>query len=216
MKQYELVSNMIHRSIYIKNHAVKEVSDKLVQTEAIIGEYQEKAKSTIEELKQSQESNKLLEQEKEDLLKQLEQALSTNENNQLLIDQYKEKTDTLSRLVNEYKAFANENKQLKEQSAHERERLESQVKEINTQNNNQQEEIKELKQHFQSLKDHHAIKIERLTEKKDYEKDKSLLDLEREYQQKLLTANEEYNVGLKKCTRKSIRFGLNMRVRSSN
>ena len=56
--------------------------------------------------------------------------------------------------------------------------------------------------------------MERLTEKKDYEKDKSLLDLEKEYQQKLLKANEEYNVGLKKCTRKSIRFGLNMRVRS--
>ena len=79
MKQYELVSNMIQQSIYIKNHAVKEVSDKLVQTEAIIGEYQEKAKSTIEELKQSQESNKLLEQEKEDLLKQLEQALTTSD-----------------------------------------------------------------------------------------------------------------------------------------
>ena len=45
MKQYELVSNMIQQSIYIKNHAVKEVSDKLVQTEAIIGEYQEKVKS---------------------------------------------------------------------------------------------------------------------------------------------------------------------------
>ena len=42
MKQYELVSNMIQQSIYIKNHAVKEVSNKLVQTKAIIGEYQEK------------------------------------------------------------------------------------------------------------------------------------------------------------------------------
>lgn len=39
--------------------------------------------------------------------------------------------------------------------------------------------------------------MERLTEKKDYGKDKSLLDLEKEYQQKLLTANEEYNVRIK-------------------
>lgn len=195
---YELVSNMVQRSIYIKDHAVKEISDQLQQKEAIIGEYQGKTKAAIEELKQARESVKALEQEKEELSKQLEQTLSTNENNQLLINQYKEKTDTLSGLVNEYKAFDDENKQLKERFAQERERMESQVKEMSTQNEDQQGEIKELKQQLQSLKDHHAIEVERLTEKKDYEKDKALLDLEREYQQKLLSANEEYTVKIQK------------------
>lgn len=194
---YELISNMIQRSIYTKDHAVKEISDKLEQKEAIIGEYQEKAGHAIDELKQAQEALKVLDQEKNELSKQLDESRSTNENNQLLINEYKEKNDTLSGLVSKYQAFADENEKLKEQFAHERARLESQVKEISIQNDGQQDEIKGLKQQLQSLKDHHAMELERLTEKKDYEKDKALLENERGYQQKLLQANEEYNNRIK-------------------
>src|SRR5690606_19389891 len=59
---YELVSNMVQRSIYIKEHAVKEIVDKLEQKEAIIGEYQEKAKLAIEESKHTLETLKVVEQ----------------------------------------------------------------------------------------------------------------------------------------------------------
>ena len=104
---------MVQRSLYIKDHAVKEVTDKLDQKEAIIGEYQEKAKVAIEELKQAQDSIKELKQEKEESLKQLEESRSTNENNQLLINEYKEKTDTLSSLVNGYKGYADESRCVK-------------------------------------------------------------------------------------------------------
>lgn len=194
---YELVSNMVQRSIYIKDHAVKEISDTLEQKESIIGEYQEKAKSAIEELKQAQEIVKILEKEKRKNLKQLEETRSTNENNQLLINEYKEKNDTLSGLVSKYQTYADENEKLKEQFAREQERLESQVKEIITQNNDQQDEIKDLKQQLQLFKNHHAIEIERLTEKKNYERDKALLGIEREYQQKLLQSNEEYIARIK-------------------
>lgn len=194
---YELVSSMVQRSIYLKDHAVKEISDKLEQKEAVIGDYQEKARTAAEELKQTQESLQALEQEKTELLKRLEESHATNENNQLLIKEYKEKNDTLSGLVNKYQTFANENEQLKEQFAHERQRLESQVKEISTQNDSQQDEIKELKREMESLKLHHATELERFTERMDYEKSKALLELEREYQQKLLQTNEEYNIRIK-------------------
>lgn len=189
---YELITNMIQRSIYIKDSAVKEVSDKLEQKEAIIGEYQEKANNAIEQLKESQELVKVLETEKEELSKQLDQALSTNENNQLLINEYKEKNDTLSGLVTQYKGYAEENEQLKQEHAAVVERLRSAINELKTQNEYQLDEIKELKQTNESLKDKHAVELERLTEKMDYEKNKALLELEREYQQKLLSANEEY------------------------
>jgi chromosome segregation ATPase len=194
---YELISNMVQRSIYIKDHAVKEVSDRLEQKEAIIGEYQEKAKVAIEELKLAQELIKELEEDEAELSKQLDQSLSTNQNNQLLINEYKEKNDTLSGLVAKYQVYADENEKLKEQFAHDREQLQLQVKEISIQNGDQQDEIKELKQQVQALKDHHVIELERLTEKLSYEKDKGLLDLEREYQQKLLQANEKYNNRIK-------------------
>jgi len=196
-RMYELVVNMVNQSVYLRDHAVKEVSDKLEQKESIIGEYQEKTKTAIEELKQVRESMKELEQGKEELTEQLEGLRSMNANNQDLIQEYKEKIDTLSSLVNQYKGYADENEKLKAQFAHEREQLQSQVKEISGQNHAQQDEMKELKQEVQSLKDHHAIELERLNEKKDFEKDKSLLELEREYQQKLLSANEEYTARFK-------------------
>lgn len=194
---YELVSSMIQRSVYLKDHAVKEVADKLQQKEAIIGEYQAKAAAAIEELKHSQESVKILEEEKKEAVKQLEDLRSTNENNQLLINEYREKNDTLSGLVTKYQSFANENEKLKEQFDRERERLQSQVKEISGQNTDQQDEIKDLKQQLESLQEHHAVELERLTEKMDYEKAKSLLELEREYQQKSVAANDEHTVQIK-------------------
>lgn len=201
---YELVANMIQRSIYIKDHAVKEYADKLDQRESIIGEYQDKAKVALEEAKASMQMAEVLEKEKKDLskqlekeradlLKQLEEVRSVNLNNQLLIDEYKAKNDTLSGLVSKYQSFAEENEKLKEKFSEERERLHSQVSEISTQAQGQQDEIKELKQQIVAMKDNHEIALERLTERKEYEKDKALLENERDYQGRLLKANDEYN-----------------------
>jgi FtsZ-binding cell division protein ZapB len=194
---YELISNMVQRSIYIKDHAVKEVSDKLEQKESIIGEYQEKAKNATEEVTSIKESLRISEQEKSELSKQLESQRATNENNQLLIHEYKEKNDTLSGLVNKYQSFAEENEKLKVEHSKEQERMQSQVKEVMGQNADQLDEIKILKQQLQSLKDNHVIELERTTEKKDFEREKALLEVEREWQQKLTQANTDYSNTLK-------------------
>lgn len=189
---YELVTNMVQRSIYLKDHAVQEVADKLEQTESVIGEYQEKAKVAGEELKAIKVSLEEVEKEKEELSKQLQQALSTNENNQLLIAEYKEKTDTLSGLVNEYKEYANENKQLKEQFAVDRESLEKEALDAKIENNMKKDQINALEQQIETLQANQKVEIERLTEKLNYEKEKAVLAVERKYQQKLLQANESY------------------------
>lgn len=190
---YELVSSMIQRSIYIKDHAIKEYADRLDQKEAIISEYQTKATTSQEDAKVAMQMASALETEKADLLKQLEELRSVNLNNQRLIDEYKEKNDTLSGLVSKYQSFAEENEKLKDDFSKERERLQSQVKEISTQNDQQQDEIKGLSQQIETLNRNHEIEVERLTERKDYEKDKALLECERNYQERLLTANNEYN-----------------------
>jgi chromosome segregation ATPase len=194
---YELISNMVQRSIYIKDNAVKEVSDKLEQRESIIVEYQEKARIATEEVNIIKESLKLLDQEKIELGKQLESHRTTNENNQLLINEYKEKNDTLSGLVTKYQSFAKENEELKIEHAKVLERMQSQVKEVMGQNNDQQDEIKTLRQQLGSLKDSHEIELERINEKKDFEREKALLEVEREWQQKLTQANTEYSNTLK-------------------
>lgn len=195
---FELVTNMVQRSIYLRDHAVKEVAEKLEQTELTVGEFQEKAKIVGEELKASQELLQAVEEEKEELSKQLHQALSTNENNQLLIVEYKEKTDTLSGLVNSYKEFAVENEELKEQFKMERTQLQTKIQSIHAESEAQKNEIIELKRQIEALKTTHVNEVNRLTEKLDYEKNKALLELEKEYQHKLLQANESYTTKVQK------------------
>jgi chromosome segregation ATPase len=190
---YELVANMIQRSIYIKDHAVKEYADKLEQKEDIISEYQNKAAAATEDAKVSKEEKAALEKEKEALLKQLEEVRSVNLNNQLLIDEYKQKNDTLSGLVSKYQSFAEENEKLKDEYAKERERLKSQIQELITQTYDQQDEITKVNQQLVTLKQNQETELERLAEKKEYEKDRAVLETERNYQEKLLATNTEYN-----------------------
>ena len=190
---YELVSSMVQRSIFIKDHAVKEVADKLEQKEAIIGEYQDKAKAATEELQITKELLESVEKDKKELTKQLEDLRTTNINNQVLINELKDKKDNLSDLVSEYKGYADENKQLKEEFATEKDRLVSQFKELSDQAKDQATEIEKRDKQIESLKNNHAMEIERLTERLDYEKSKALLDMEKEYQQRLLQSNEDYN-----------------------
>lgn len=192
-RMYELVANMIQRSIYIKDHAIKEYADKLDQKESIISEYQNKSTAAIEEAKLSKQGADTLEKEKEVILKQLEEVRSVNLNNQLLIDEYKEKNDTLNGLVSKYQSFAEENEKLKDAFSEERELLHSQISEISTQAHDHQDEIKELKQQIESINHNKEIELERLTERKEYEKDKAVLESERNYQDKLLKANDVYN-----------------------
>lgn len=194
---YELVSNMIQRSVVLKESAVRELTERVEQKDTIISEYQLKTKEAIEESKLANELAKELEKEKEDLEKQVEQLQSTNENNQALIGEYKEKIDTLSGLVTKYQAFEEENKKLTEEFSKQRERLQSQVKEITLQTQDQKDEIKELKQTIESLKNNHATELERTAEKKDFEKDRALLELEKDYQNKLTTTHEEHNEKVK-------------------
>lgn len=194
---YELVSNMIQRSVVLKESAVRELTERVAQKDTIISEYQLKTKEAIEESKLANESAKELEKEKEELTKQVKQLQATNENNQALIGEYKEKIDTLSGLVTKYQAFAEENQKLKEDHSKESERLQSQVKEITLQTQDQQDEIKELKQMIENLRNNHVVELEHTTEKKDFEKDRALLELEREYQNKLAVAHEDHNEKIK-------------------
>lgn len=82
-------------------------------------------KADTAEAKVSIQMADTLQQEKEDLLKQLEELRSVNLNNQRLIDEYKDKNNTLSGLVSKYQAFAEENEKLKEEFSKEREQLQS-------------------------------------------------------------------------------------------
>lgn len=212
---YELISNMIQRSVYIKDNAVKEVADKLEQREAIIGEYQEKANTALEELKLTKVSLEGLGQEKEELTKQLDSQMATLKNNQSLINEYKEKIDTLSSLVNQYKGYADENTKLKETFATEKaalavdfqqkeDRYVSAIEEMKTTAADQRSSIEKLteklnstiaanEKEMDSLKVNLGNQLTQLTNQKDLEKERAVLEVERKFQDKLQEVHDQYN-----------------------
>lgn len=55
---YALISNMVARSTFLKDHAVKEVTDKLESKESIITELQDKNKSLTEIIRELEEQHK--------------------------------------------------------------------------------------------------------------------------------------------------------------
>lgn len=179
---YELINNMIQRSIYTKDAAVQEVSEKLDQKEIQAVELQEKIRLANETAKTATDYAAKIEQANDGLLNQLNDLRGTNENNQLLINQYKEKIDNLSGIINEYKGYKEEIEQLKSEHHAELKEIRDQFQQIVKENNDQKEQIRTLQY---DLKE------------KDVERDKAILQIERQYNAKLGSAHEEYSSTLK-------------------
>ncbi|EEK41927.1 recombination and DNA strand exchange inhibitor protein [Bacillus cereus m1293] len=81
---------------------------------------------------------------------------------------------------------------MKEEFATEREELKAQIQKHFYETVDIKEEIENLNDQMEALKEHHMVELERKDEKALNEKNNALLELEREYQKKLTTANEEY------------------------
>ena len=190
---YELIANMIQRSISLKDYAVKEYVDKLISKESIIVDLQQKLAAANEGVKTSVEE---LEKVKEsDIIQQLqlEEARKVSENNQLLIEEYKEKNDTLSELVARYKNYDTENNELKEQLNTLQVNTKKQLVEIHSQADTFNKKATRAEETAERLKEQHAEALQMLEDKKDLERDKAILELERTYQTRNVEMNDQYN-----------------------
>ncbi|HCX52106.1 MAG TPA: hypothetical protein DG757_24515 [Bacillus sp. (in: Bacteria)] len=201
---YELVVNMIQQSIYLKDHAVKDVADKLESKEGIITELQAKLMEQKEKVNQLIFENEQFTEQQKLLQKQIDEQKSTIDNSNLLINEYKEKNDTLSGLVTKYQGYAEENETLKID-------FEAKKAELMQQLNEQQEASTELIRKLEQAQDHanerareleknlenahlnFTRELEIMQERKDLEREKALVEVEREYQAKLQAQNDKYN-----------------------
>jgi chromosome segregation ATPase len=212
---YELVANMIQRADYMKMDAVKGLEGTLESRELIITELQNNVQGLTEESKRLEDERKQAESDKKELTEQVESFRAANDNNQALIQEYKEKIDTLSSLVNEYKGYAKENAELKIQHTVERDQLKAEfeekerrmislndelrdsARELLTQNEQIKEESKRInnnhEKEIENLKVNHVNQLTQLAEKKDLEKERAILEIERAYQEKLEKSHEQYN-----------------------
>jgi chromosome segregation ATPase len=221
---YELIANMIQRAEYMKMDAVKESEDKLESRELTITELQGNVKKLTEELKRLEEGSKQTESDKKELSEQLESFRSANDNNQALIQEYKEKIDTLSSLVNEYKGYATENTELKTRHLEEKEQLKAEfgekegrmvlsIEELKVTARDQAAIIEQMQDKLERVIEEHNKEMENLkvnfnnqltqiTDKKELEKERILIDVERNYQAKLQEVHESYNEKLSRLYEK--------------
>ena len=197
---FELVVNMVQRSDYLKDHAVKEVADKLGSKEAIIIELQQQNNRFKSEHAQKHEEVKILQKEMEQLKREFASNQTILDNNQALIEEYKQKSEILKDLVEQYKGFAEENEQLKNSIEQEKQRTNEEKAETmknisKLESNLQQAEhsMRELTTDLKNTKESCEREIAILQERKDIEREKAVVDLEREFQTKLQAQNDKYN-----------------------
>lgn len=203
-RMYELIVNMIQRSVYLKDHAVKDISDKLDLKEALISDFQLQFLKFKEEITLKSNTVISLQEKEKEFKEKLKANETTLENNQALIAEYKDKNDTLSGLVARYQGYAEENEALK--AAFEVEKA-SLVQQLNEQRTTAAEQIRKLEQAQQQANErarklennldnaqlNHTRDFEIMQERKDLEREKALVEIEREYQAKLQAQNDKYN-----------------------
>lgn len=192
-RMYELIVNMIQRSVYLKDHAVKDVTSKLESKETIITDLQQQVNLLKGELTERNEAAKTLEEK----LKELEEKFAANqitiENNQALISEYKEKNDVLNGLVAQYKEFGDENEALKEKMNDVQTTLTARALKAEQQVDNLTKELEEARSTIGRTKEQYENTLQMTNERKDLEREKALIEVERRYQDEVNQLNATHN-----------------------
>ncbi|MBE1556972.1 hypothetical protein [Sporosarcina limicola] len=201
-RMYELIVNMIQRSVHLKEYAVKEVAEKLESKEAIITDLQEQNQQFKQEVATKTEGIQAFEEQ----VKEVEEKLLINqtmlENNQALISEYKDKNDTLSGLVTKYQGYAEENETLKRnfeiekaewmrQENIDRIGFEEKISELSQEKQTVSEEIRVLRMDFEQAKANHERDLSLLTERKELEREKAVVEAERQHNEEVRKLYDE-------------------------
>lgn len=189
-RMYELIVNMIQRSVHLKEYAVKEVAEKLESKEAIITDLQQQNQEFKQEVETKKEGILEFEKQAEELGEKLLANQTMLENNQALISEYKDKNDTLSGLVTKYQGYAEENEKLKntfeiekaewaKKSKTDKIAFEEKISELSQEKQTVSEEIRVLRMDFEQAKANHENDLSLLTERKELEREKAVVEAER-------------------------------------
>lgn len=176
----ELVLNMLNRSAHEKEDVARKVAQTQLEKEELTQKVEFLEKEVKAQLAVKEEDEARYQREKEEssrLLRQMEDAAG---HNNLLIQEYKEKNDTLMGLVNEYKAAYEERDELK----HEVDRLNQMLVTLKG-------EFEHNVQAVETLKKVHKDELERMAEKKDIERERERLTLQSDYQNKIQSLSDE-------------------------
>lgn len=189
-RMYELIVNMIQRSVHLKEHAVQDVADKLESKEAIITDLQQQNQQIKQEIAMKTEGISAFEEQLKDLEGKLLANQTMLENNQALISEYKDKNDTLSGLVTKYQSYAEENEALKKnfeiektewvkQANADKVAFEEKILKLSEEKQTVSDEMRVLRMDFEQAKANHERDLSLLTERKELEREKAVVEAER-------------------------------------
>jgi chromosome segregation ATPase len=177
-RMISLFTNMIQQEETAKEDLRRRIEELQVQITNIQAEHDLEKSEFRDEIKQAQEQLKELVQEKSLLAEQLESTKLANRNYEDLVSQYKDKIDSLSGVIDEYKADREENKRLRQVLVE------------------QKEEFDQIRSQLQSEVDQLEKQLNvatRAMEQKELEMEKALVEAQRKYQEELNERVNEYN-----------------------
>jgi colicin import membrane protein len=176
----------------VQQHEIKlaEIAEVTFSQEQEISDLKKQTKQQEEELA------KIL-KESADIATQLGQAQEMSRKDNLLVDEYSKRIHSLTGLLDENKAAADENKKLK-----------TEITELTKLTDKQAEQVIELEgnikamdelrvEQVRQLSERHKEDLERLAERKELEKERELLSVKGEYQDKIEKMNADDNEKLK-------------------
>lgn len=188
---YTLISNMIARSTYLKDSAVKEVLEKLDSKESIISDLQEQNKTLKATLNELEVKYTAESEEKAKLDEKLTSMQMMLDNNQALIDEYKSKNDVLNGLVAQYSGYSEENEKLKADVVHLKAESAERIAAITKENEQLMNQLNQAVVQMAKDKEQHETTLNITIERKDLEREKALIELERHNQEQLKAENEK-------------------------
>ncbi len=194
---YELTANMIKRASYIKDSAVKIVQEQLIEQQENARTQKEQIQAQKEQLEIVAEELIKVKEENTDLHQQVKDSRKQNENNQFLIGEMKDKNDLLAGELVKYKQYQEENEQLKEQLTSQKEEHQTAVNELTEQNRQLQDQFNQLQRENGQLIENHINEIQKIDDKHEIEKERAILEEQKEHQKAIATINENHNTKVK-------------------
>jgi chromosome segregation ATPase len=136
----------------------------------------------------------------EEIKKQVEQLFGNLKDKTLLVEEYKQKNDTLTGLLNEYKQFKSKLEELEKLLAHAQNKnieLNNKIKENDSDIKKLSNEVTASKEHeiiaIKELNTKHSIELEGLKDKLTIEKEKEILVLQKQHQEDIEKINSKNN-----------------------
>jgi len=185
---HSIFINVCERTTNIQKQKDDEFDLKLEEKQKAIAMCNVRIKMYEDKLMKAQDDIKDMERRFDDVCEQRANLNSVCESNMALIQEYKEKNDTLTGLLSEYKEYKTIIEKLQDElEAEKNNRQDLQMKLLESGN-----EITQLKTQLTSTKRAFEIELKQKLELSEIQKDKEVLQVRKESQQALGSAQKEY------------------------